>query len=44
MPTQSQKNSLDIIKLQGEVKLINQVLEVGLRKCTFNRRHQFSIV
>ena len=27
MPTQSQKNSFDIIKLQGEMKLINQKLE-----------------
>ena len=27
MPTQSQKNSLDIIKLQGEVKLINQKID-----------------
>jgi hypothetical protein len=26
MPTQSQKNSIDIIKLQGEVKLIHQKL------------------
>ena len=27
MPTQSQKNSLDIIKLQGEVQLINQKID-----------------
>lgn len=27
MPTQSQKNSLDIIKLQGETKLINQKID-----------------
>lgn len=27
MATQSQKNSIDIIKLQGETKLINQKLE-----------------
>ena len=27
MPSQSQKNSLDIIKLQGETKLVNQKID-----------------
>jgi len=39
MATQSQKNSLDIIKLQGEMKLINQKLET----ITHNHLHHLDL-